>query len=130
MDKPHPAVLHQHLISLVYSAAMQHTRFVLGSDGNLTGQHIHHALVKHLEQVWHAAGHLKTHGYAVGTREIADAVVVISHGVALEDEKACRTVECPDVERVRQLMLRHGLALLATARHHERQQQHQQQRGK
>ena len=64
MNQPSATVLHEHLIGLIDSAAVQDARLVLGSDGNLAGEDVNDTLVKHLEQVGHTAGHLKTQGNA------------------------------------------------------------------
>ena len=114
------AVLDEHLIGLVDRAAVQHARLVLGSDGNLTGQHVDLPLVEHLEQFGHAACHLEPQCDAIRPGKVAHAVIVIAHRVALEDKEARGAIECAHIECVGQTMLLLGVFLLAPAGYHER----------
>ena len=108
MNESGATVLHQHLVGRIHRSAMQHAGLIFGSNRDFASQQVNTALIQHLEQLGHATGHFEAQGDAMGTGEVANTVIVISHRVALEDKKAGGAVKRAHVEGVRQGMRRVG----------------------
>ena len=78
--------LHEHLVSDILRAAMQHLILVFGCDGNLVGDDVNLPGVEHLHHRFHVASYHKLGSDVLVAGKVAYSLIFITHGVATENE--------------------------------------------